>query len=68
MTPTQAAIQYVCGYLIRFSDGGQPEGRVLHRGTREECERMGKVMLAVSYSGSRPDPPAEFFIVPDKEG
>jgi hypothetical protein len=68
MNPTPvAAIKYICGYLIHFSDGGEPEGRVLHRGSRDECERMGQVVLAVSYSGPRPDPRAEFFIVPDKE-
>ena len=29
MSQTTAA--YVCGYLIHFSDGGEPEERVLHR-------------------------------------
>jgi len=58
--PTQESKTYVCGYLIRFSDGGEPEERVLHRGTLEECQRIGKVMLAVSYSGDRPDPKCEF--------
>ena len=65
MSRTTAA--YVCGYLIHFSDGGEPEERVLHRGTLEECQRIAKVMLAISYSGGRPDPKCEFVIVPEQE-
>ena len=65
MSRTTAA--YACGYLIHFSDGGEPEERVLHRGTLEECQRIGTLMLAVSYSGGRPDPKSEFVIVPEEE-
>ena len=40
---------------------------MLHRGTLDECRRIGKVMRAVSYSGSRPDPRVEFVIVEQSE-
>ena len=64
---SQTTADYVCGYLIHFSDGGEPEERVLHRGTLEECQRIGTLMLAVSYSGGRPDPRCEFVIVQQQE-
>ena len=54
---------YFCGYLIHFSDGGEPEERVLHHGTLEDCQRLGLMMPAVNYSGGRPDPRCEFVIV-----
>jgi len=41
-------------YLIHFSDGGDPEGNLLHEGTEEECERLATMLPAVSYSGPRP--------------
>ena len=58
--PAKEDAKYICGYVIYFSDGGEPEGQVLGRGTLEECMRIGNLMLAVSYSGSRPNPKAEF--------
>jgi len=41
-------------YVIEFSDGGEPEMRLMHRGTEEECEKLSRLLPAVSYSGSRP--------------
>ena len=40
---------------------------MLHRGTIEECQRIGTLMLAVSYSGGRPDPKCEFVIGQQEE-
>jgi len=45
---------FLVGYIIEFSDGGLREGRILHRGTRKECEELVRVIPAVSYSGDRP--------------
>jgi hypothetical protein len=67
MERPKVVAKYVCGYLIHFSDGGGPEERVLHRGALEECQRIGTLMLAVSYSGGRPDPKCEFVIVPEEK-
>ena len=67
MEGPRVVAKYVCGYLIHFSDGGVPEERVLHRGTLVECQRIGTLMLAVSYSGSRPDPKCELVIVQEQE-
>jgi hypothetical protein len=57
-------VEYVAGYVIRFDDGGDPEGQVLHRGTKEECEKARRLVDGVSYSGDRRVKGAEFFIVP----
>jgi hypothetical protein len=56
-------VSFVCGHVIHFKDGGDTEECVLGRGTLEECERIGQVVLAVSYSGNRPVDHAEFVIV-----
>jgi hypothetical protein len=56
--------QFACGYRIDFSDGGGPEGRVLHIGSLEECERMARVFPGVAYSGSRPNPRAFVVVAP----
>ena len=39
---------FLVGYIIEFSDGGLREGRILHRGTRKECEELVRVIPAVS--------------------
>lgn len=41
-------------YLIHFSDGGEPEGQVLHEGTEESCREIARLLPAISYSGPRP--------------
>jgi hypothetical protein len=41
-------------YLIHFSDGGDPEGQLLHEGTEDECVKLANMLPAVSYSGQRP--------------
>lgn len=57
---------FACGYIIHFSDGGPDEERVLARhASRESCERMADLLLAVSYSGNRPNPRCQFVIVTD---
>lgn len=56
--------EYVAGYVINFDDDGEPEGRVLHRGTKGECEEVKANTHGITYSGDRPVKDATFFIVP----
>lgn len=51
-------------YMMEFSDNGEPEGGELHRGTREDCERVRGLLPAIAYSGSRPLLHAYTCIVP----
>lgn len=51
---SQQERRFICGYIIEFTDGGEPEGAVLHEGTLDECERVMEMIPGVSYSGSRP--------------
>jgi len=68
MAAARAEGRFLCGYVIYFKDAGDPESRVLGSGTFEECERIGEVALAVSYSGpARPVDRAEFCIVHDRD-
>lgn len=53
---------FVCGCIIEFTDGGEPESQILHRGTLEECERVGKLIPGIAYKGSRPVKEARFVI------
>ena len=46
-------MEYVCGYIINFADGGKPEGQILHTGTLKECQTIFDRTPAVSYSGGR---------------
>lgn len=55
---------WVCGYILEFSDGGEPEEQILHTGTREECLRTADLIPAISYSGSRPSPKASMVVCP----
>lgn len=57
-------LEYVMGFVINFDDDGEPEGSVLQRGTKAECEEAKAHMHAVSYSGDRPVKEATVFIVP----
>ena len=45
---------FVCMYQLTFSDGGEPEYGLLHRGSRESCEEVAKIIPAISYSCGRP--------------
>lgn len=45
---------WLCGYIIEFTDGGEPEGGILHEGSREDCEKVRDMIPGVSYSGDRP--------------
>lgn len=40
-------------YRIEFDDDGPPEYRVLHRGTKSDCERVLQLVPAIAYSGDR---------------
>ncbi|HZT29192.1 MAG TPA: hypothetical protein VFA33_04875 [Bryobacteraceae bacterium] len=48
--------------MIEFSDDGPPQCQALHQGSLEDCEQVGDLCHAVSYSGSRPNPRARFVI------
>jgi len=57
--------QFVAGYIITFLDGGGPEGKVLFRGTKNECEAFKSGMgRAITYDGDRPVKGGHFFITP----
>lgn len=45
---------HACGYVIEFSDGGEAEEQVLHKGSEASCRRVLEMTPAVMYSGSRP--------------
>jgi hypothetical protein len=64
--PAQSACnEWLCGYVIFFKDGGEPEAQVLHKGTKRSCEELMNhpALCAVSYAGSRPVDRAELRIV-----
>jgi hypothetical protein len=58
---------FVCGWAIKFSDGGDPELQIMHRGTKEDCEHMLSLVPAVAYSGERPGAQAFTFLIPADE-
>jgi len=55
---------WILGYVIEFSDGGDPEIRILHKGTEADCEKMAAALPAVAYNGNRPDPKVSLRWVP----
>jgi len=55
---------WILGYVIEFSDGGEPEIQILHKGSEESCEKMANLLPAVSYSGDRPNPSASLRWMP----
>jgi hypothetical protein len=56
--------EWLCGYVIYFKDGGEPEAQVLYKGTKRSCEELMNhpALCAVSYAGSRPVDRAELRI------
>lgn len=56
--------EWVCGYVLEFTDGGEPEVQVLHVGTQEECERVADLVPAIAYSGDRPTGEARMVVRP----
>jgi hypothetical protein len=64
-TAQSACNDWLCGYIIFFKDGGEPEGQVLYRGTKESCKELlnNPVLCAVSYSGQRPVDRAELRVL-----
>ena len=59
----QHADEYVCGYAIEFTDGCNPEGVIMHRGSKVECDECMDNLDGVSYSGDRPVKVAKAFVV-----
>lgn len=45
---------FVLFSILYFSDGGECEYMMLHKGTEQECERLASLLPAVSYDGTRP--------------
>jgi len=60
--------EWVCGYVIEFDDGGEPESQVLHVGSKESCEAVSDMLPAVLYSGDRPIKDAYMRVVPAPTG
>jgi hypothetical protein len=47
-----SADEYLLTTVLDFPD--RTEGQVLHRGTREECEKLSALMPAIMVSGEAP--------------
>ena len=62
-----AAEQWVCGYVLTFTDGGEPEEQILHVGSREDCEQVAGLIPAVAYSGPRPLGDCRMVVMPMPE-
>lgn len=60
--------EYLAGYIIEFSDGGPPEGQILHRGTKKSCDQVVALLAAVSYSGDRTGIPVVLTTQPGGSG
>jgi hypothetical protein len=54
---------YAFGYVLTFTDGGEPEEQVLHVGTLAECRRCMRRIPAIAYSGDRPGAEAHGMVV-----
>lgn len=54
---------FVAGYKIEFSDGGEPEVKFLHIGTKQDCERVLEMLSGVAYSGKRPGAEVYRFLI-----
>jgi hypothetical protein len=59
--------EFTAGYAIKFSDGGDPELGILHKGTKKDCLRVCDMVPAVTYSGPRPGAEAFLFCIPSAE-
>lgn len=55
-------MSFVCSYIIYYKDG-ETEECVLHRGTKEECEKIYALCSPVVYSGVRPVDHTELVVV-----
>lgn len=56
---------FVLAYRIEFDDGGPAEIGVLHRGTKDECERVYAAVPAINYDGPRLPKACQLGIFPD---
>jgi hypothetical protein len=61
------SVEYIAGYAIKFSDGGDPEMVFLHKGTKKECDRVLDLIPAVTYSGKRPAAECFMFCIPSAD-
>lgn len=55
--------EWVAGYAIKFTDG-TTEGNLLHKGSKESCERVRDMVPAISYSGPLKFESAHTFVMP----
>lgn len=53
---------WMLGYVLYFKDGGEPEDRLLHKGTEAECRELADLLPCVAYSGTRPLDRAELVL------
>lgn len=49
MTDSERKPEFICTTVLEFED--RYEGQVLHRGRREDCEKVADLTAAISYSG-----------------
>lgn len=59
--------EFIAGYAIKFSDGGDPEMGFFHKGTKEECQCVLDLVPGIAYSGDRPGAEAHVFFIPSAE-
>lgn len=54
---------YVCAYVLEYED--RTEGRVLHTGTKESCQRLAGMLPAVAVNDSPKN--AFMVVIPEDE-
>ena len=59
--------EFTCGFAIKFSDGGDPEMTILHRGSKKDCKRTLDLIPGIAYNGDRPGAEAHLFMIPSAE-
>ena len=61
-------MSHICVYRLDFADNDAPEFGLLHRGTKDECERVADLIPAVSYSGGRHVQSCRIGVFEDEQG
>jgi len=55
--------EWVAGYVMDFTDGGDSEACVLATGTLDKCEHFRNLLPGLAYSGTRPVKGAQSFVM-----
>lgn len=58
--------KYVCASIIDLADGSSV-GQLLHKGTKEECDRVMSKLPAVAWNGKVPAVEARLIVVTEEE-